>query len=140
MAENPAVNRIKRSQLEKVRVFLMGAQANCCAICRRPFKGSVVACVDHDHTTGHIRGALCRACNRFEGQVKNRVFMAGQRENPIEFLNNLAKYWEYYSTPRTKYLHPDHVTEEEKREARNKKARVKRAAVKAATAKAGSTK
>ena len=54
------------------------------------------------------------ACNRFEGQVNNRVMMAGQRKTPVEFLTALAAYWTKYDTPQTRYLHPSHKTDEEK--------------------------
>jgi hypothetical protein len=70
--------------------------------------------LDHDHTTGFIRGVLCLACNRFEGQVNNRVMMAGQRKTPVEFLKALAAYWEKHDTPQTRFLHPTYKTNEEK--------------------------
>ena len=112
MAENL---RLKTSQLTAVRTHLTKAQGGVCAICKRQFKGKVVGCVDHDHTSGHIRGVLCRACNRLEGQVKNRILMAGGKDNPVELLRGLVEYWEHYKTPRTKYLHPTFRTESEKR-------------------------
>lgn len=62
--------------------------------------------------------------------MKNRVYMAGQKEDPVKFLAALAAYWEHYSTPRTRYLHPTHKTEEEKRLARNTAARKRRATLK----------
>lgn len=107
------------------------AQGNKCAVCERDFKGTVVACVDHDHTTGHIRGALCRACNRLEGQVKNRILMAGGKADPLFLLRKLLAYLEYYATPRTTYLHPDHKTDAEKRLATLEKQRKRRAALRA---------
>jgi len=45
---------------------MLTGQDNCCAICLRPF--TETACVDHDHTTGNVRGLLCQACNRMLGQ------------------------------------------------------------------------
>ncbi len=44
---------------------LLNNQGGVCSICNRP--QSVVAweylCVDHDHTTGKVRGLLCNTCN-----------------------------------------------------------------------------
>jgi hypothetical protein len=42
-----------------------------CAICRNPFesKGKRRACIDHDHSTGKIRGILCNMCNMMIGHA-----------------------------------------------------------------------
>lgn len=42
--------------------LLMVAQERCCAICRRPL-GDLKPHIDHCHTTGKVRGILCRGCN-----------------------------------------------------------------------------
>jgi len=43
----------------------LASQAGACAICRRPSEDSLNGRldVDHCHTTGEIRGLLCRKCN-----------------------------------------------------------------------------
>src|SRR5437899_621710 len=43
-------------------------QGDRCALCRR--KTNLV--LDHDHTTGKVRGLLCRTCNLFVGLYEVR--------------------------------------------------------------------
>jgi hypothetical protein len=44
---------------------MLARQGNCCAICTRPFGQTTGDThVDHCHTTGRVRGLLCRRCNR----------------------------------------------------------------------------
>lgn len=123
--------RLKTTQIEQARAIIQKSQGNICPLCERKFSTRVVGCLDHDHATGFIRGVLCRACNRFEGQVNNRVTMAGAKEDPVKFLHNLLKYWELHKTPQTIYRHPTYRTEEEKRLERNAKAAARRATLKA---------
>ena len=126
-------SRIKRTELTATRAALVALQGGRCAVCERKFSTKVVACVDHDHKLGHIRGALCRACNRLEGQLGNRVVMAGGTGMESQMLRNLADYWDKYSKGHPTMgvvWHPDHKTENEKRLERNRKAREKRAKLK----------
>lgn len=44
-----------------------------CGICRRKFTPTRYACLDHDHTTGEERGALCNACNGLIGMLNEDV-------------------------------------------------------------------
>lgn len=44
-------------------VALHEAQANACAICRAHSSSTNRLVIDHDHTTGAVRGLLCQPCN-----------------------------------------------------------------------------
>jgi hypothetical protein len=48
---------ISREQYEG----LLARQGGVCGICRKPPREPL--CVDHSHTTGRVRGLLCRRCN-----------------------------------------------------------------------------
>jgi hypothetical protein len=50
--------------------LLVLAQLNLCAICLRYFGKQLH--VDHDHTTGRIRGLLCGKCNKAIGLLDDR--------------------------------------------------------------------
>lgn len=46
---------------------LLISQGSACAICKRQQSKSFD--VDHDHSTGHVRGLLCTNCNRMIGHA-----------------------------------------------------------------------
>ena len=54
-------------------------QNNCCAICNKPEHrllktGDIKPLsVDHNHTTGEVRGLLCNDCNSLLGFAKENV-------------------------------------------------------------------
>jgi hypothetical protein len=55
-------------------------QNDLCALCHKPetrknAKGDMVCdlVIDHDHSTGKIRGLLCSACNTFLGRLEKRL-------------------------------------------------------------------
>lgn len=52
---------------------MLKAQGQRCAVCRQPFgsESSTAPVVDHSHTTGRVRGLLCRRCNTLLGYAKD---------------------------------------------------------------------
>ena len=65
---------------------MVAAQGNRCAMCEKPEtemrNGEIKALsVDHNHTTGAVRGLLCSACNKAIGLLKEdrELFFAGVR-------------------------------------------------------------
>ncbi len=64
---------------------LFAIQAGCCVICEQhqsSFKNALA--VDHDHSTGSVRGLLCKPCNLSLGLFKDRPKAL---ENAIAYLN-----------------------------------------------------
>ena len=65
---------------EKDVAGLMKQQGGRCAVCQSVFKiqnlhsGSKMRDfhIDHEHSTGKVRGLLCVRCNQFVGHVENR--------------------------------------------------------------------
>ncbi len=59
-----------------------------CDVCRVELtndrKGGTMRCVDHCHTTGKIRGALCTKCNSAEGYLKSDVEIIRSLLNYLE--------------------------------------------------------
>lgn len=46
---------------------MFSAQGGCCLICRSPQKPGKRLYIDHNHTTGQVRGLLCQPCNSLVG-------------------------------------------------------------------------
>lgn len=132
--------RITHSQIETVRVKIIGVQENQCVICEEPFgaKGKKPA-LDHNHKTGYIRAVLCLWCNGMLGKVENASQRAvGKNGDLLPWLIAAAAYLTAHKTPawsipgiRRGLLHPTFKTAEDKRLARLEKAKRTRAKAKA---------
>lgn len=58
------------------------ARANgACEICRKPCERMHI---DHDHSTGRVRGLLCSGCNTFLGYLEKRASILGTALEYIE--------------------------------------------------------
>lgn len=44
-----------------------------CKICNKPFQSTKDCCVDHDHSSGKVRGLLCPQCNFALGAFKDSI-------------------------------------------------------------------
>lgn len=66
--------------------ILLIKQNGGCAICGTTDWGSDSSpCVDHDHTTGEVRGLLCRKCNVGIGQLRDNPALLA---NAMRYLEN----------------------------------------------------
>lgn len=70
---------------------LLEAQNGVCAICGNPEttinkRGNRVQdlAVDHDHTTGKVRGLLCRKCNRILGDANENIAILTMATNYLK--------------------------------------------------------
>ena len=124
------MTRLKTTQVAGVREELRVAQGCRCGLCKLQL-GPEESVLDHDHSTGAVRGALHRSCNALLGKVENNFRRYGVK-NLAAWASGLTAYLQHHLVNRTGLLHPTYKSDEEKRLARNAKARKARAARKAA--------
>ena len=114
--------KIKSSEIPKFRDLFTHEQNGLCKICQIDLSG-VVACLDHDHESGMIRGVLCNNCNGIEGKISNLARRGKRNGTKKDFLLKILKYWE---SEQKNIIHPNFKTKDEKRILKNKRARIKR--------------
>lgn len=81
--------------VERVRKYLVEKQGGIDPILQAPFKEP--PCLDHDHRTQLVRGALGRNSNAFEGKVYNAFVRCLRWQTDLSFievLKNLVLYLE----------------------------------------------
>ena len=124
--------KLKRSELKGFTIKMLKANDGKCPLCERSMDISAMV-ADHCHVTGAIRGALCRNCNGLEGLTAGNGRHPHSKEgvDKIQWVKNLAVYWEQYENNPRKVIYPSHLTPQEKIIA-NKKKRAKAAATKRA--------
>jgi len=66
---------------------MLSLQNGVCAICLKPDKQNRKLSVDHCHSTGKVRGLLCRACNSYIGYICDSPINATRL---LEYLHVLA--------------------------------------------------
>ncbi len=130
------MQKLTRSQLNAYKLRLVQEQKWTCPVSLKRFEPDNLkdAVVDHDHTTGEIRGVLHRSANAVEGKVFSAVGRWGgvgmQYTEVLAYLERLITYLE---SPGKGVVYPLHKTPEEKRVTRNAKAKQARAAAMART-------
>lgn len=117
--------RIKQKDIDSFRKQISAEQGNKCWICDVDLS-TVMACLDHDHHNGAIRGVLCQNCNGIEGKISNLANRGKREKTRYEFVNKVLSYWNFFSATKRNIIHPTHKTADEKRLLRNKRARKRR--------------
>lgn len=104
------IRLVTSARIPAARKHFMALQGFCCPICGKRLTISTPA-LDHDHATGHCRGALCQSCNTGEGKVKagmqyrtTKTSLA--RKDPVKWLRQLADYLEYHKKNPSGMIHP----------------------------------
>lgn len=124
------MRRLKHAEVQIVRAEMLGKQRSLCELCRTPITSRPV--LDHNHTTGAVRGVLHAGCNSLLGKLENNAARYGVRDIGT-FTNGVAQYLRLHMVNVTGLVHPTHKTDDEKRELRNKRARASRAKQKGIT-------
>ena len=123
--------KVRVGQIKALKMLILKEQHYECAICGLNMrKDTSNACLDHDHAEGHIRGVLCRNCNRGEGKVLTQMRTCKRGGSGLNWLLMLMQYLVKHQTPQNNWVHPTHKTPDEKRLLRNKKARTRRKVLK----------
>jgi len=104
------LNRLKTKEIKDYRTSMFSEQGETCTLCHNRIH-DYMACLDHDHKTGHVRSVLCKPCNTAEGKILGWAIRSGSN-SPAFYLNELIKYWDrdYSHMP----YHPKHLTPTEK--------------------------
>lgn len=117
--------RLKPKDIPAFRDEQAQAQGGRCWLCDINLD-TVVACLDHDHSSGRIRGVLCQNCNGIEGKIHNLARRASRGKSVGFYITAILRYWEHHSMYPKDEFHPAHKTADEKRIKRNKQARKRR--------------
>lgn len=117
--------RLKASEIKEVRRRLWEEQGKRCAITGMPLPWEA-AVLDHNHSTGAVRGVVHRGANSLLGKLENNAARYGVRDIGV-FTNGVAAYLRKHMVNITGLLHPTHKSPDEKRDLRNKRARASRA-------------
>lgn len=104
------MKRLKQKEIAKYREDILKAQNSICPLCRTHINPEE-ACLDHCHTTGHVRRVLHRACNSSEGRVMKWAY-SSRSNDPFTFLLNLIEYHRHDFTDMP--FHPSYLTPNEK--------------------------
>ena len=117
------LTKLKPKDIKPMREQILIEQHARCAICHEAVLPDE-AVLDHCHKTGYIRAVLHRGCNAYIGHMENN--MARNRITPAR-LQAILNNFEMYVNSHRLYVHPSHLTAEEKKARLKKRAKKRRA-------------
>ena len=75
--DKSSVHRFRRYGITRPQFEAMLIQQdNKCILCLNEFLASLDICVDHCHSTGRVRGLLCRGCNMVVSRFEDDEYAA----------------------------------------------------------------
>lgn len=104
--------QISTGEIKRFTIQYATNQQYKCAICGDPLQIGRIA-LDHCHTTGNLRGALCTTCNTGEGKVRAGArYMARtdhlSKTDYLEYLRRLIAYLERTEAYPSGFIHPSY--------------------------------
>lgn len=125
------MQKLSRTVVPRYTTSLVLQQKGVCPLCTYPLlktvRGGLV--LDHEHSTGEVRGVLCRWCNGVLGKVEG---WANRAKGELSHLKWLENALQYLSQPGKGVIYHLHKTGEEKVAAKRLQARKAYAAKRAA--------
>ncbi len=104
------VRQLRDAEIDTFRKNMAAAQRYRCPLCGGSLAHGINA-LDHSHKNGSVRAVLCRSCNVSEGKVLAGALFRTPLGNlahkdTIQWLRNLADYWERHNANPSGIIHP----------------------------------
>jgi DNA-binding sugar fermentation-stimulating protein len=117
------LTKLKPKDIKPLREKILLEQSGCCAICHEAVMPDE-AVLDHCHKTGYIRAVLHRGCNAYIGHMENNL--ARNKITPARLQAIMINFLIYINSHRL-YVHPSHLTADEKKARLKRRAKKRRA-------------
>jgi hypothetical protein len=101
------LTQLTQKEIKPLREKLLKENEFKCPLCENHLDESESA-LDHCHTSGQIRGTICKRCNSLEGIFRSRWIRSGvaKKVDFTVYMINLSKYLQQDHYP---LLHPSHA-------------------------------
>lgn len=95
---------MKYREIKEVRDQMVASNPKC-QLCGREFTASQPPVLDHNHSSGLVRGAIHRGCNSLLGKVENNYKRYGVI-SVLDFLSGAKEYLEHHESNPSTLVHP----------------------------------